>query len=60
MLEEVNYVATTTGAYDIFLWVGVKSAEELGQFLRQKLGPIEGIQHSETFVNLFIKKLPTG
>jgi Lrp/AsnC family transcriptional regulator, regulator for asnA, asnC and gidA len=60
MLEEVNYVATTTGAYDIFLWVGVKSAEELGQFLRQKLGPIEGIRHSETFVNLFIKKLPTG
>jgi Lrp/AsnC family transcriptional regulator for asnA, asnC and gidA len=59
-LEEVPYVATTTGSYDIFLWVGVESAEQLGRFLRQKLGPIEGIRHSETFVNLFIKKLPTG
>jgi Lrp/AsnC family transcriptional regulator for asnA, asnC and gidA len=59
-LEEVHYVAITTGAYDIFLWVGVKSAEKLGQFLRQKLGSIEGIRHSETFVNLPIKKLPTG
>jgi Lrp/AsnC family transcriptional regulator, regulator for asnA, asnC and gidA len=59
-LEEVHYVATTTGSYDIFLWVGVESAEQLGRFLRQNLGPIEGIRHSETFVNLFIKKLPTG
>jgi Lrp/AsnC family transcriptional regulator, regulator for asnA, asnC and gidA len=59
-LEEVHYVAITTGAYDIFLWVGVESAEKLGQFLHQKLGPIEGIRHSETFVNLSIKKLPTG
>ena len=59
-LEEVHYVAITTGSYDIFLWVGVESAEQLGQFLRQQLGAIEGIRHSETFVNLFIKKLPTG
>jgi Lrp/AsnC family transcriptional regulator, regulator for asnA, asnC and gidA len=59
-LEEVHYVAITTGAYDIFLWVGVESAEKLGQFLHQKLGVIEGIRHSETFVNLSIKKLPTG
>jgi Lrp/AsnC family transcriptional regulator, regulator for asnA, asnC and gidA len=59
-LEEVHYVAITTGAYDIFLWVGIESAEKLGQFLRQKLGVIEGIRHSETFVNLSIKKLPTG
>jgi Lrp/AsnC family transcriptional regulator for asnA, asnC and gidA len=59
-LEEVHYVAITTGSYDIFLWVGVESAEQLGQFLRQKLGAIEGIRHSETFVNLFIKKPTYG
>ena len=60
LLEEVHYVAITTGAYDIFLWVSVESAEQLGQFLCQKLGAIDGIRHSETFVNLSIKKLPTG
>jgi hypothetical protein len=32
-LEEVHYVAITTGAYDIILWVGVESSEKLGQFL---------------------------
>lgn len=59
-LEEVHYVAITTGSYDSFLWVATKSAEQLGQFMRLKLGPIEGIQHSEVFVNLFIKKLPVA
>jgi Lrp/AsnC family transcriptional regulator, regulator for asnA, asnC and gidA len=59
-LEEVHYVAITTGAYDIILWVGVESSEKLGQFLSQNLGTIEGIRHSETFVNLSIKKLPAG
>jgi Lrp/AsnC family transcriptional regulator for asnA, asnC and gidA len=59
-LEEVHYVAITTGAYDIFLWVAMESAEQLGRFLRLKLGSIEGIRHSETFVNLSLKKLPTG
>jgi Lrp/AsnC family transcriptional regulator for asnA, asnC and gidA len=59
-LEEVHYVAITTGSYDVFLGVATESAEQLGQFLRLKLGPIEGIRHSETFINLFIKKLTTG
>jgi hypothetical protein len=38
----------------------MESAEQLGRFLRLKLGSIEGIRHSETFVNLSLKKLPTG
>ena len=59
-LDEVSWVVVTTGAYDIFAWVEVQSAEELGIFLRRKLGAISGVRRTETFVNLAIKKPPHG
>jgi Lrp/AsnC family transcriptional regulator for asnA, asnC and gidA len=59
-LEEAHYVSITTGAYDIFVWVGLESAEALGNFLRSKIGVIEGVQRTETFVNLSIKKRTYG
>lgn len=55
-LEEVHYVAVTTGAYDVFLWVGLRSTEGLGTFLHTKIADLEGVQRTETFVNLNIKK----
>ena len=59
-LEEVHYVSITTGSYDIFVWVGLESAESLGNFLRSKIGTIVGVQRTETFVNLSIKKRTYG
>ena len=59
-LPEAHYVAVTTGAYDVFVWAGLESAENLGQFLRTKIGPIDGVQRTETFVNLSIKKRTYG
>jgi Lrp/AsnC family transcriptional regulator for asnA, asnC and gidA len=59
-LEEVHYVAITTGAYDIFVWAGLESAEALGTFLRTKVGSIDSVQRTETFVNLSIKKRTYG
>ena len=59
-LEEVHYVAITTGAYDVFAWVALASSEELGAFLRGKVGSIAGVRRSETFVNLAIKKRTYG
>lgn len=59
-LEEAHYVARTTGTYDIFVWAGFESTEELGQFLREKIGGIDGVQRTETFVNLAIKKRIDG
>lgn len=60
LLDEVSWVVVTTGAYDIFAWVEVQSAEELGVFLRRTLGAIPGVRRTETFVNLAIKKSPNG
>jgi len=59
-LEEAHYVAVTTGAYDVFVWAGLESAESLGNFLRTKIGIIDGVQRTETFVNLSIKKRTYG
>jgi Lrp/AsnC family transcriptional regulator for asnA, asnC and gidA len=59
-LDEAHYVAITTGAYDIFAWVGVESPERLGTFLRSKVGTIPGVRRTETFVNLTIKKRTYG
>ena len=60
VLEEAHYVAVTTGAYDVFVWAGLESAESLGNFLRTKIGVIDGVQRTETFVNLSIKKRTYG
>ena len=60
LLPEAQYVAITTGAYDVFVWTGLPSAEALGDFLRDKIGPIAGVQRTETFVNLSIKKRTYG
>ena len=60
LLQEAHYVAITTGAYDVFVWAGLESAESLGDFLRTKIGVIDGVQRTETFVNLSIKKRTYG
>ena len=59
-LEEVHYVAITTGAHDIFAWVGLESPEKLGTFLGGKVGSISAVRRTETFVNLSIKKRTYG
>jgi Lrp/AsnC family transcriptional regulator for asnA, asnC and gidA len=58
--DKVHYVAVTTGAFDVFVWAGFESAENLGEFLRTQIGTIEGVQRTETFVNLNIKKRGYG
>ena len=59
-LPEAHYVSLTTGSYDIFIWVALASSEELGKFLRQKVGITEGIRRTETFVHLAIAKKGYG
>ena len=59
-LEDVHYVSITTGAWDIFTWVGLESTEKLGAFIRAQVGTIAGVRRTETFVNLSIKKRTYG
>lgn len=55
-LGEVNWVAITTGSFDVFVWATLQSSEALGIFLRTKVGTIPGVRRTETFVNLSVKK----
>ena len=59
-LEQAHYVAVTTGSFDVVVWVGTDTAENLGSFLREQVGVINGVQRTETFVNLSIKKRTSG
>ncbi|MDP6403204.1 MAG: Lrp/AsnC family transcriptional regulator [SAR202 cluster bacterium] len=59
-LDETNFVAVTTGSFDIFCWATLTSSEALGIFLRTKVGTIPGVRRSETFVNLAVKKRGYG
>ena len=55
-MREVHFVAVTTGSYDIFIWVMVPSAEDLGSFIKTQLARVPGVVRSESFINLEIKK----
>ncbi|MBI2873276.1 MAG: Lrp/AsnC family transcriptional regulator [Chloroflexi bacterium] len=59
-LAEAEYVAITTGSYDLFIWVHVASAAELAVLLHTKVGVIPGVRHTETFVNLETRKRVAG
>ncbi|MCS7206727.1 MAG: Lrp/AsnC family transcriptional regulator [Dehalococcoidia bacterium] len=55
-LKEVQWTASTTGAFDVMLWVTLPSPDELGTFLRTKIGAVPGVRRTETFVALSVKK----
>ncbi len=59
-LDEIRWAVVTTGSYDIFAWANLPSAEELGIFLRTKVGVIPGVRRTETFVNLANRKRGYG
>ena len=59
-LDNIRWVAITTGSYDVFAWVTLANAVALGLFLRQKVGTIEGVQRTETFVSLGVTKRQYG
>ena len=59
-LDELSWVTITTGAYDIFAWATLQSAEALGIFLRTRVATIPGVRRTETFVNLAVKKRGYG
>tara|TARA_Y100001936_G_C16051749_1_gene658273 strand:+ start:681 stop:1127 length:447 start_codon:yes stop_codon:yes gene_type:complete len=50
--NEVKWLSEVTGQYDVFCWVALGNPNDLGKFLRDKLGCIAGLQSSETFVSL--------
>ena len=59
-LPDTEHVAITTGSYDIFIWVNLESSEALAAFLHHRVGPVEGVRQTETFVSLETRKRSAG
>ncbi len=59
-LEEVEYSVVTTDSYAVFILVAAESVEQLGNLLHTRIGGIDGVQKTQTFVNLSIKKRGFG
>ncbi|MBI2935996.1 MAG: Lrp/AsnC family transcriptional regulator [Chloroflexi bacterium] len=59
-LHEASWVAVTTGAFDLLVWVTLRSASGLGDFLKNQVGTIEGVRRTETFVTLSVRKRTYG
>ncbi|MSQ12307.1 MAG: Lrp/AsnC family transcriptional regulator [Dehalococcoidia bacterium] len=58
--KEASQVTVATGAFDIFVSVNVHSGEELGSFLKNKIGSVDGVRRTETFVILSTPKRGYG
>ena len=59
-LPEVEHVAITTGRYDVLARVNLESSEALSTFLHHKIGTVEGVRETETFVSLETRKRAHG
>ena len=53
---EIRLVSSTTGRFDIIAFARFHSNESLSLFMTKELTQIEGINHSETFICLQVKK----
>ena len=51
-ISEVVYISEVTGRFDIMLRVYTKDLENLHSVVMDKIGKIQGIQNTETFVEL--------
>jgi len=56
-MENVAYVAYTTGGFDLLIEAYLRTNEELYVFLNEDLAKIEGIAHTETWHILRTEKL---
>lgn len=59
-VDEVTWVAITTGSFDVFVWATLRSSKLLGDFLRNKVSTVQGVRKMETFLNLSNKKEQHG
>ncbi len=54
--QYTTLVTITTGTYDVFAWATLPTADSLGEFIREHVGKTPGVQRTETFVSLGVRK----
>ncbi len=53
---EVKWVSSTTGRYDIIVFLRLASTDELANFVQNELPKLEAVRDSETFICLRVYK----
>ncbi|HEU5120105.1 MAG TPA: Lrp/AsnC family transcriptional regulator [Candidatus Nitrosocosmicus sp.] len=51
-IHEVREVAEVTGRFDVLVTMTTRSLDEMHQIISEKVGRIEGIQKTETFIEM--------
>ena len=51
-ISEVSEVAEVTGRFDILVTMTARSLDEMHQIISEKVGRIEGVQKTETFIEM--------
>ena len=51
-LAEVREVAEVTGRFDFIVLVKARGLEELHSVISQKIGMLDGVEHTETFISM--------
>ena len=54
--DEITWLSTTTGRFDIIALARFASPDGLYTFVQKEMGNIEGLRDSETFICLHLKK----
>ncbi len=54
--QEIRWLSTTTGRFDIIALAQFSSTDELSNFVQKELSHVKGVRDSETFVCLQVKK----
>ena len=54
--EEVRWVSTMTGRFDVMAMAQFRSTDELSEFIQTQLARLEGVKNSETFICLHVQK----
>ena len=59
-IPEVREVAEVTGRFDFIVFLRAKGLEELHNIVSQKIGMIDGVEHTETFISMKLEtKVPS-
>jgi Lrp/AsnC family transcriptional regulator for asnA, asnC and gidA len=51
-IPEVREVAEVTGRFDVLVTMNSRSLDEMHQLISEKIGRIEGVQKTETFIEM--------
>ncbi len=51
-LAETREILEVTGRFDLMIVVRARSLEELHQFISQRMGQIDGVRYTETFIEM--------